>query len=143
MGEFKIASPAINRFFSEATGVMRYKFQFYQAIEFSWKGARYRLSNTGDFYHLNYLGVPCLVQPYKRERYGKVKMYVSVYDRRNYYAGHRKELSIRDLVWAAFSGIDLPKGYSVICRDGNCANCKLENLGVEKKNGIFGKRSSV
>ena len=134
MSDFYKASPGVNKFFAAVTDVERYQTKKYRVVEFSWKGARYRLVSTGDFYQLNYCGVPVLIHSFMESKNGCHYAAVSVAEQgTGYYVCRRKQYRLKDLIWAAFGDQDVVRGYYVNCRDATVMNCKIENLEVKKR----------
>lgn len=134
MGEFKKSTTAVNRLFASVTDVDRYATKSYRVAEFSWEGGRYRLSSTGDLYQLNYCGVPVLLSTYLTMYRDKAYATVGISKQlAGYYIRGRKQFRMKDLIWAAFGDRDLPRNFTVECRDGNPANCKIENLEAKKR----------
>lgn len=134
MSNFYKASPGVNKFFAAATDVERYQTEKYRVVEFSWKGARYRLVSTGDLYQLNYCGIPILIQPFMASKNDYHYATVSVAEQSiGYYVCRRKQYHLKDLIWAAFGNQDLARGYYINNKDGSVMNCKIENLEVKKR----------
>lgn len=135
MGEFKQSTPGVDRFLKDARDATWHKYHGYSKVEFIWKGAVYQLVSTGDFYRLDCTGMPMLICPFPTEYKGKTFLSVSIADQRNYYVTQRKQLRLKDLVWAAFGDRDLPKNHYVSCKNGNYRSCGIDNLEV-KLNGV-------
>lgn len=136
MGEFKKSSQAVNKLLAAATDVERRYTESYRLVDFSWKGARYRLVSTGDLYQLNYSGAPVLVWPHARTIKGEDILIVTFGEQTSgYYVCRRKIIPLKNLIWAMFGDEDLPKGHYINCKDGNYANCKIDNLEV-KRHGV-------
>lgn len=134
MSEFYRSSPGVNKFFEGVTDVNRYQTPSYRVVEFSWKGGRYRLVSTGDFYQLNYCGIPMLIQPFKTSNKGYAYAVVSIAEQNSgYYTRGRKQYHLKDLIWSAFGDHHVDRGWYVACKDENIMNCKVENLEVRKR----------
>lgn len=142
MGTIRKSTASINRFFAEAHDISFHKYVSYRTVEFLWRGARYRLVSTGDLYILDYSGLPILVRPFEKVYNNEHILYISVADQRNYYTRERKQIRLKDLVWAAFGDRDLPKGSHVICKNGNWQSCGINNLEVSQY-GVSSKGSPL
>lgn len=142
MGTIRKSTASIDRFFAEAHDISFHKYISYRTVEFLWRGARYRLVSTGDLYVLDYSGLPTLVHPFESVYKNEHISCVSVADQRNYYVRRRKQIRLKDLVWAAFGDQDLPKGSHVICKNGNWQSCGINNLEVDRY-GVSSKGSSL
>lgn len=136
MSEFRKVSPHIDKFLTSVGSVERYQTTDYRVVEFTWENGQYRLVSTGDLYELNYCGVPILINP-KLVKYRGRSYIIALIPKKSggYYISTRKRVQMKDFVWACFGPRDIPKGYEVVCADGNPNNCKIENLEV-KKHGI-------
>lgn len=134
MVEFYRSSSGVNKFFDTVTDVNRYQTPSYRVVEFSWKSGRYRLLSTGDFYQLNYCGIPVLIHPFKDSYRGYEYASVSITEQNSgYYMRSRKRYHLKDLIWSAFGDHHVDRGWHVVCKDENIMNCKIENLEVRKR----------
>ena len=130
MGTIRKSTASVDRFFAEAHDISFHKYVSYQTVEFLWKGSRYRLVSTGDLYILDYSGLPILVRPFEKVYKNEHILCVSAADQRNYYTRKKKQIRLKDLVWAAFGDRDLPKGNHIVCKNGNWRSCGIDNLEV-------------
>lgn len=142
MGTIRKSTTSVNRFFAEAHDISFHKYASYQTVEFLWKGAQYRLVSTGNLYILEYGLLPTPIRPFEKVYKNEHISCVSVTDQRNYYTSKRKQIRLKDLIWAAFGDQDLPKGSHVICKNGNWQSCGINNLEVDRY-GVSSKRGSL
>lgn len=142
MGTIRKSTISVDRFFAEAHDISFHKYVSYQTVEFLWKGSRYRLVSTGDLYILDYSELPILVRPFEKVCKNEHILYISVADQRNYYTRKRKQIRLKDLIWAAFGDRDLPKGNHIVCKNGNWQSCRIDNLEVSSY-GVSSKGSSL
>lgn len=127
---WKKSTPGINRFIAGVTDPVWHNYHGYRDVEFDYKGDHYRLVSTGDLYKIDYSGMPHLMRAYstiyKNEKYATVNFS----DYRQYYMRGKKQLRLKDFVWAAFGDKDVPHGYHIICKNGNWSACGITNLEV-------------
>lgn len=141
METIKKSTTSIDRFFAEAHDISFHNYVSYRTVNFL-ERCRYRLVSTGDLYVLDYSGLPTLIHPFESVYKNEHISCVSVADQRNYYVRRRKQIRLKDLVWAAFGDRDLPKGSHIICKNGNWQSCGINNLEVGRY-GVPSKGSSL
>lgn len=142
MGTIKKSTTSVDRFFAEAHDISFHNYISYRTIEFLWRGAQYRLVSTGNLYILEYGLLPTPIRPFEKVYKNEHISCVSVADQRNYYASKRKQIRLKDLIWAAFGDRDLPKGSHIVCKNGNWQSCGIDNLEVSSY-GVSSKGSSL
>lgn len=132
---WKKSTTAINKLVAEVTDVNWHNYAAgYRDVEFSFRGARYRLVSTGDLYRIDYTGMPTLVRAFQGKYKDEIVAVVAVVASTGYYTRTKKQYRLKDLVWAAFGDQDLPAKSSVICKNGNWKSCGIDNLEVRQWN---------
>lgn len=136
------STPGINKFIEEVTDAVWHNYHGYRDVEFNYKGGRYRLVSTGDLYKMDYSGMPHPMRAYPATYKGQKYAIVNFSDYTRYYTKGKKQLRLKDLIWAAFGNRDLPQGHHIICQNDNWHSCGITNLEVIA-NGISRKRSEI
>lgn len=133
-GGWRRSTRSVNNFVAKTTEFKRIKMGDKHCVKFRFYGNGYLLMDTGDLYietiseKLEYLASKCY------NRAGKAVKMVVFRTHGTYFRTGRKEVILKDLLWAAFGDRDLPSGYEVYTLDGVETRTQLGNLEIRRKN---------
>lgn len=133
-GGWRRSTRAVNNFTAKTTEFKRIKMRDKHCIKFRFHGNGYLLMDTGDLYietiseKLEYLAPKCY------NRAGKAVKMVVFRTNGTYFRTGRKEVVLKDLLWAAFGDRDLLSEYEVYTVDGIETRIQIDNLEIRRKN---------
>lgn len=133
LGGWRSSTIAVNKFVKLTSDFKRIKIHERHAVRFVFNNRRWMLMDTGDLYVDGLAEKLEYVAPKMYNRNGKSIKMVVFNIQEGYYNRKRKEVILKDLLWAAFGRTDLPRGWEVFTEDGNNGRIQLDNLSIRRK----------
>lgn len=133
LGEWRKSTVAVNRFIESTSDFKRVKMGDQHAVRFTFNNRRWLLMDTGDLYVDSIAGKLEYIPPKMHRRKDKNLKMVTFSIQKTYYNKQRKEIILKDLLWAAFGRTDLPRGWEVFAEDGNEGRIQLNNISIRRK----------
>lgn len=133
-GGWRRSTLAIDRFTAKTSDFKRIKMGDKHCVKFRFMGNGYMLMDTGDLYietlseKLEYRAAKCY------NRNGKPIKIVVFNTHSTYFRTGRKEVVLKDLLWAAFGHSDLPSKFEIYPIDGIETRIQIDNLEIRRKN---------
>lgn len=124
----------VNRFVGAITDAKRIKMRGRRAVIFNFEHNAYLLTEDGDLFRYSTSEEMHRIRINHRktssnEPYAVFNFVIPT----GYWSTAYREVSAKDLMWAAFGDKDLPAGHKVVTIDGFCDKIAISNLEIRRK----------